>query len=163
MHANTPPPLIAPPPTRARGALRAASVAGLADVLRAVLPSCDGVRLLRPPGLRQRNTHVVRLTTELPEADEPNKAIITRRLPHGGLAHAGVGTAGAVRAAIGVRPEIGVPAGQRVWGPSTIAMPRAGDLEREVQNEGHNSRLAFLRSTGARRIAELPTREGSLP
>jgi hypothetical protein len=47
---------------------------------------------------------VVRLVNELPEVDEPNKEIIARLFPHGGLEHARVGDDGVMHAEVRVPP-----------------------------------------------------------
>lgn len=69
------------------------SVPGVARALAlrcasAALSACDYARLLRPKVLKQLNPRVVRLVNELPEVDDPNKDIIARLFPHGGLAEA---------------------------------------------------------------------------
>jgi PQQ system protein len=136
---------------RTRNALRASmGTAGLA----VLLSSCDYVRLLRPSVLKQLNPRVVRLVNELPEVDEPNKEIIARLFPHGGLAHARASDDGVMHA------EIRVPPDQLIWEPSIIVMPHAGDLELEFQNDDHNFHMAFLPSTGARQVLELPVHQG---
>jgi PQQ system protein len=115
-----------------------------------LLAGCGYVRLLRPKVLKQLNPRVVRLVNELPEVDEPNKEIIARLFPHGGLGHAKAGGDGVMRATIRVPPD------QFQWEPAIIVMPHAGDLELEFQNEDHNRHMAFLPSTGERNVVELP-------
>jgi PQQ system protein len=118
-----------------------------------LLASCDYVRLLRPSVLKQLNPRVVRLVNELPEVDRPNEEIVARLFPHGGLSHAKVGADGVMR------DRIRVPENQFIWEPSIIVMPHAGDLELEFQNEDHNFHIAFLPSTGARQVVELPVNQ----
>ena len=128
-------------------------LAGLALSMIA-LASCDYVRLLRPSVLKQLNPRVVRLVDELPAVDQQNEAIVGRLFPHGGLAHAEVGKDGVMRS------RIHVPPNQFLWEPSVIVMPHGGDLELEFQNEDHNFHMAFLPSTGARQVVELPMHHG---
>ena len=61
---------------------------------------CQYVRLLRPRVLKQLNPDVVRLVNELPALDHPNREIIARLFPHGGLAHATKEPDGTYRAAL---------------------------------------------------------------
>jgi PQQ system protein len=135
---------------------RTPHVAWLATIVATVLAltACDYVRLLRPKMLKQLNPRVVRLVNELPEVDEPNKEIVARLFPHGGLSHAKVGGDGVMR------DKIRVPPDQFIWEPSIIVMPHGGDLELEFQNEDHNFHMAFLPSDGARNVVELPMHQG---
>src|SRR4051794_19392239 len=93
------------------------------------LTGCDYVRLLRPSVLKQLNPRVVRLVDELPEVDEPNKAIVGRLFAHGGLSHAERGGDGVMR------DRIRVPEGQLMWYPAIVVMEQGGDLELAFQNE----------------------------
>lgn len=108
-----------------------------------VVSGCQYARLLRPKVLKQLNPDVVRLVNELPEVDRPNKEIIARLFPHGGLAHA-------ERRADGVySAKISVPDGQFIWKPSIIRMPTGGDLEITFTNEDKISHHAvYLPSNG---------------
>ena len=134
-----------------KSALRAVALASCL----ATMSACDYVRLLRPSVLKQLNPRVVRLVNELPEVDEPNKEIIARLFPHGGLEHASVAADGVMHA------EVRVPPDQLIWEPSIIVMPHSGDLEIEFQNADHNFHMAFLPSTGARQVVELPVHQGA--
>jgi PQQ system protein len=136
------------------GIRAAINAVGLGALLSLTLTSCDYVRLLRPSVLKQLNPRVVRLVNELPEVDEPNKEIVARLFPHGGLEHATIGGDGVMHA------EVRVPPDQLIWEPSIIVMPHSGDLEIEFQNADHNFHMAFLPSTGARQVVELPVHQG---
>jgi PQQ system protein len=59
-----------------------------------------------------------------------------------------------------MRAGIRVPPDQLIWEPSIIVMPHSGDLELEFQNEDRNFHIAFLPSTGARQVVQLPMHEG---
>ena len=83
----------------------AVCVAGL------LLAGCNYARLLRPSVLKQLNPDVVRLLNELPNVDEPNKAVIARLFAHGGLSHAERGSDGVMR------DTIRVPENQFIWQP----------------------------------------------
>ena len=118
------------------------------------LTGCTYLGLLRPNTLKQLNPRVVALVNELPAVDQPNEDVVARLFPHGGLAHAEVRPDGVMWS------RIRVPPNQFLWEPSVIVMPHAGDLELEFQNEDHNFHIAFLPSTGARQVVQLPMHEG---
>jgi PQQ system protein len=111
---------------------------------------CGYVKLLRPKALKQLNPRVVALVNELPELDEPNKEIIARLFPHGGLSHAELSGDGIMR------DRIRIPKDQFIWEPAIIVMPQAGELDLEFQNEDSNFHIAFLPSNGERQVLELP-------
>ena len=134
--------------------VRRAATLSLAALASAVLGSCDYVKLLRPSVLKQLNPRVVRLVDELPAVDQQNEDIVGRLFPHGGLAHAEMGKDGVMRSRIHIPPD------QFLWEPSVIVMQHGGDLELEFQNEDHNFHMAFLPSTGARQVVELPMHQG---
>jgi PQQ system protein len=113
------------------------------------------VRLLRPSVLKQLNPRVVRLVDELPNVDEPNKEIVARLFPHGGLSHAKLGDDGVMR------DRIRVPEGQLMWYPSIIVMERAGDLELEFQNQDEGTHMAFLPNDGERVTVTIPRHQGA--
>jgi PQQ system protein len=118
------------------------------------LTGCDYVRLLRPSVLKQLNPRVVRLVDELPEVDEPNKAIVGRLFAHGGLSHAKTGDDGVMR------DRIRVPEGQLMWYPAIIVMEHGGDLELEFQNQDVGTHMAFLPNDGERVAVTLPSHQG---
>lgn len=104
---------------------------------------CQYARLLRPKVLKQVNPEVAQLVNELPEVDRPNKEIIARLFPHGGLAHAKRGDDGVFRA------SISVPDGQFIWKPAIIRMSEGGELELEFMNEDRISHHAvYLPNNG---------------
>ena len=123
--------------------------------LPVLLTGCDYVRLLRPSVLKQLNPRVVRLVDELPEVDEPNKEIIARLFPHGGLSHAKLGDDNVMR------DRIRVPEGQLMWYPSIIVMERGGDLELEFQNQDAGTHMAFLPNDGERVTVTIPRHQGA--
>jgi PQQ system protein len=133
---------------------RILSLLGCAAVL---LPAagCDYVRLLRPSVLKQLNPRVVRLVDELPAVDEPNKEIVARLFPHGGLSHATLGSDGVMR------DHIRVPEGQLMWYPAIIVMEHGGDLELEFQNHDEGTHMAFLPNDGERVTVTLPRHQGA--
>ena len=90
-------------------------------VVAFVMAGCEYAGLLRPSVLKQLNPDVVRLLNELPNVDEPNKAIIARLFAHGGLSHAEVSADGVMR------DTIRVPENQFIWQPAIVVMPQAGD------------------------------------
>src|SRR5436309_15058720 len=98
----------------------------LALMLLPSLSACDYVRLLRPSVLKQLNPRVVRLVNELPNVDEPNKAIVARLFAHGGLSRAKVGSDGVQS------DTIRVPVNQLIWEPAIIKMHHGGDLGLQV-------------------------------
>jgi PQQ system protein len=119
-------------------------------LLGGVASGCRYGALLRPKTLKQLNPRVVALVNELPEVDEPNKEIIARLFPHGGLSHATRGDDGIMR------DRIRIPKDQFIWEPAIIVMPQAGELDLEFQNEDSNFHIAFLPSNGERQVLELP-------
>src|SRR5947209_1518165 len=94
-----------------------------------IFSSCEYVRLLRPSVLKQLNPNVVRLVNELPNVDEPNKAIVARLFAHGGLSRAKVGSDGVQY------DTIRVPLNQLIWSPAIIKMHHGGDLVLQFSNE----------------------------
>lgn len=117
---------------------------------------CRYGSLLRPRTLKQLNPRVVALVDELPKLDQPNKEIIARLFPHGGLSHAKVDAHGVMH------DRIRVPAGQFIWEPAIIVMPHGGELDLEFQNEDSNLHMAFLPSNGGRQLLELPDHTAGL-
>jgi PQQ system protein len=104
---------------------------------------CEYGRMLRPKVLKQLKPDVVRLVNELPEVDRPNKEIIARLFPHGGLEHAALGKDGVYHA------SISVPEGQFIWKPSIIVMKSGGELELDFQNQDRYSHhMAYLPNNG---------------
>jgi PQQ system protein len=119
-----------------------------------VLSGCDYVRLLRPNTLKQLNPRVVRLVDYLPEVDAPNKAIVGRLFPHGGLSHAKLTADGIFR------DEIRIPKNQYIWEPAVIVMKHGGELELTFFNDDQNFHMAFLPSDGEREVLEIPVASG---
>jgi PQQ system protein len=119
-----------------------------------LVPGCNYLRLLRPKALKQLDGDVVRLVNELPEVDEPNKAMVARLFAHGGLAYAERGDDGIMRG------RIAIPENQYIWKPAIMVMERGGDLELEFHNEDQNLHIAFLPSDGDRQVLELPRHTG---
>ena len=115
-----------------------------------LLTSCEYVRLLRPSVLKQLNPRVVRLVNELPNVDEPNKAIVARLFAHGGLSRAKLGSDGVFH------DRIYVPKNQYIWYPAIITMERGGDLELEFSNDDVVTHAAFVPSDGDRQVLMLP-------
>ncbi|HEX8170706.1 MAG TPA: MSMEG_3727 family PQQ-associated protein [Thermoanaerobaculia bacterium] len=115
-----------------------------------LLTSCEYVRLLRPSVLKQLNPRVVRLVNELPNVDEPNKAIVARLFAHGGLSRAQLGDDGVFRS------RIYVPKNQYIWYPAIVTMARGGDLELEFSNDDVVTHAAFVPSDGDRQLLTLP-------
>jgi PQQ system protein len=115
-----------------------------------LLCGCEYVRLLRPKALKQLSPDMVRLVNELPELDQPNKEIVARLFPHGGLAHADEQDDHSMRA------EIRVPPHQFIWEPAIVVMPHAGQLDIVFQNQDDTTHMAFLPDDGARQVLELP-------
>lgn len=108
-----------------------------------LLTGCQYARLLRPKVLKQVNPEVAGLVNELPEVDHPNKEIIARLFPHGGLAEAKPGTDGVYRA------TVAVPDGQFIWKPALVKMKQGGELELEFINEDSTSHHAvYLPNNG---------------
>jgi PQQ system protein len=114
------------------------------------LCACEYVRLLRPKSLKQLSPDTVRLVNELPELDAPNKEIVARLFPQGGLVHADENDDHTMKA------EIRVPPHEFIWQPSIIVMPHAGELELTFHNQDDALHIAFLPSDGARQVLELP-------
>ncbi|MFL5250459.1 MAG: MSMEG_3727 family PQQ-associated protein [Myxococcales bacterium] len=119
-------------------------------VVLPLLCGCEYVRLLRPKALKQLSPDTVRLVNELPELDQPNKEIIARLFPQGGLVHADEHDDHTMHA------EIRVPAHQFVWQPAIVVMPHAGELQLTFHNQDDSTHMAFLPSDGARQVLELP-------
>ncbi len=84
----------------------------------ALLAGCDYVRLLRPSVLKQLNPPVVRLVNEFPRVDNVNEALIGGLFARGGLGHAKLGGDGVMRA------TMRIPAGEYLWQPAIIVMPK---------------------------------------
>ena len=118
-----------------------------------LLTSCEYVRLLRPSVLKQLNPRVVRLVNELPNVDEPNKAIVARLFAHGGLSRAQLGDDGVFRS------RIYVPRNQYIWYPAIVTMERGGDLELEFSNDDVVTHAAFVPSDGDRQVLMLPAQQ----
>jgi len=114
------------------------------------ITGCDYIGLLRPSVLSQLDPATVRLLNELPEVDRPNEAIVARLFATGGLARAEEGADGVLRA------SVSAPAGQMIWKPAIIVMPRGGELELLFSNHDDALHMAFLPSNGGREIVELP-------
>ena len=117
------------------------------------LAGCEYFRLLRPNVLKQLNPRVVRLVNELPNVDEPNKAIVARLFAHGGLSRAKLGRDGIWR------DRIYVPRNQYIWYPAIITMDRGGDLELEFSNDDVVTHAAFVPSDGDRQVLMLPVKQ----
>ena len=126
----------------------------VALVALTLLPGCQYARLLRPSVLKQLNPDVVRLLNELPNVDEPNKAIIARLFVHGGLSHAELGPDGVMR------DEIRVPENHLIWQPAIIVMQRGGELELDFSNDDQALHIAFMPSDGERQVLLLPMKSG---
>ena len=122
----------------------------LVPVVALFLTSCEYVRLLRPSVLKQLNPRVVRLVNELPNVDEPNKAIVARLFAHGGLSRASRGNDGVFRS------RIYVPKNQYIWYPAIVTMDRGGELELEFSNDDVVTHAAFVPSDGDRQVLMLP-------
>lgn len=115
------------------------------------LSACEYLSLLRPRVLKQLNPRVVRMVNYLPRVDDQNEAIIARLIGHGGLGHAKVGSDGVMRA------TIRVPAGEYIWYPSILVMPRGGELELDFYNEDpYSYHAAILPNVGDRQALILP-------
>ncbi len=124
--------------------------AALAIVLLVPLAACEHAKLLRPTVLKQLDTDVAALVNELPEVEHPNKAIIARLFPHGGLTRASLAADGVMHA------EIGVPPGEMIWKPAIVVMPRGGTLQLEVDNHDDAHHMAYMPSDGERQLLDLP-------
>ena len=125
--------------------------AALACVLLAGVAGCDYVRLLRPSVLKQLNPPVVRLVNELPRVDNVNEGLIGGLYARGGLGHAKVGDDGIMRA------TVRIPAGEYLWQPAIIVMPRGGELEIDFYNEDpYSHHAATLPNSGERHALMLP-------
>jgi PQQ system protein len=119
------------------------------------LSGCEYARLLRPSVLKQLNPDVVRLVNTLPDMDEPNEATVARLIGHGGLARAEEGADGIFRA------RIHVPAGQFIWKPAAILVPRGGELELEFHNgDPYSPHAAILPSIDGKQLITLPIHTG---
>lgn len=123
-------------------------------VVSTLLAGCQYGRLLRPSVLKQLNPDVVRLLNELPNVDEPNKAIVARLFVHGGLSHAELGGDGVMR------DTIRVPENQFIWQPAIVVMRQAGELELDFSNDDQNFHIAFMPSNGDRQVLLLPVKTG---
>jgi PQQ system protein len=115
-----------------------------------LLAGCEHAKLVRPSVLKQLDTDVAALVNELPEVDHPNKAIIARLFPHGGLVRAKVGDDGIMRS------EIAVPEDEMIWKPAIVVMPRGGTLELDIDNDDGAHHMAYMPSDGERQILDLP-------
>jgi PQQ system protein len=112
---------------------------------------CRYGKLLRPNVLKQLDPEVVDLLNELPAVDRPNEEMVARLFAHGGLSHAEAGKDGTLH------DEIRVPAGQFIWKPAIIVMPRGGTLELDISNEDpYSHHAALLPSNGDRQSIVLP-------
>jgi PQQ system protein len=139
-------------PTQARSAVARPQLRllPLACALLA-LGSCEYAGLLRPGVLKQLNPRVVRLVNFFPRVDDPNEAVISRLIGHGGLGYAVVGADGVMRA------TVRIPPGEYIWYPSVIVMPRAGELELDIYNEDpYAPHGAYLPNVGNRHAMFLP-------
>ena len=132
--------------------LRRLGSLALALVLGA-LSGCDYIRMLRPSVLKQLNPDVVRLVNELPNVDQPNKAILARLFAHGGLSYAKRGADGVYR------DQIRIPLDQYIWKPAVIVMKSGGELELDFANEDAVFHIALMPSNDDRRVLELPVRK----
>ena len=119
-----------------------------------LLPAgCEYLGLLRPGVLRQLNPRVVRRVNYLPRVDDPNGAMVARLIGHGGLSRARVGRDGVMRV------TVRAPAGEYIWYPSLIVMPRGGELELDFYNEDpYAHHAAILPNVGDRHARVLPVR-----
>jgi PQQ system protein len=124
------------------------------SILLLLVLAWDYVRLLRPSVLKQLNPDVVGLLNELPDVDEPNKAIVARLFAHGGLSHAKLGDDGVMRDTIRVAEN------EFIWQPAIVVMPQAGELELELSNDDQNFHIAFMPSDGGRESLMLPMQSG---
>ena len=115
-----------------------------------LLSGCEHAKLLRPNVLKQLDTDVAALVNELPEVDHPNKAILARLFPHGGLTRATIGADGLMHG------EIGVPPGEMIWKPAIVVMPQGGTLALEITNDDDAHHMAFMPSNGERQLLDLP-------
>ena len=114
------------------------------------ISGCGYFKLLRPSVLKQLNPRVVALVNELPNVDEPNKAMVARLFAHGGLSHASVGEDSVMR------DEIHVPENQLIWEPAIIVMPRGGDLELTFHNNDQTTHMALMPTNGGRALLPVP-------
>lgn len=116
-----------------------------------LVTGCDYARLLRPSVIRQLDPNVARLVNELPNVDKVNEGLVGGLYARGGLGHARVDADGVMR--ITVR----IPAGEYIWQPAVIVMPRGGDLEIDVYNEDpYSYHAALLPNVGDREALWLP-------
>jgi PQQ system protein len=111
---------------------------------------CEHAKLLRPSVLKQLDTDVAALVNELPEVDQPNKAVVARLFAHGGLTRATLDGDGLMRT------EIGVPPDQMIWKPAIIVMPHGGTLQLDIDNHDDAHHMAFMPSDGERQLLDLP-------
>jgi len=128
------------------------TLAGVSAVLAVMwaVAGCEHVKLLRPSVLKQLDTDVAALVNELPDVDQPNKAIVARLFVHGGLTRATVGPDGLMRS------EIAVPLDEMIWKPAIIVMPQGGTLQLDIDNNDDAHHMAFMPSDGERQLLDLP-------
>jgi PQQ system protein len=119
-----------------------------------VLSGCSYGGLLRPKVLKQLSPEMVALLNELPNVDDPNKAILARLFVHGGLSHATRDGSGVMR------DEIVVPENEFIWRPAVIVMEQPGDLELQFANQDQNFHVAYMPSEGDRQVLPLPMGTG---
>lgn len=123
----------------------------IASLLLVPLAGCDYVRLLRPSVLKQLNPPMVRLVNELPRVDNVNEALVGGLFARGGLGHAKLGDDGIMRA------SVRIPAGEYIWQPAIIVMPKGGELELDIYNEDpYSHHAAVLPNSGERHAVALP-------
>lgn len=119
-----------------------------------LLSGCAYGGLLRPSVLKQLSPEMVQLLNELPEVDDPNKAMMARLFAHGGLSHAEADGGGVMR------DEIAVPENEFIWRPAIVVMERPGDLELQFSNNDQNFHIAYMPSEGDRQVLPLPMGTG---
>lgn len=124
------------------------------SVLALILSGCSYAGLLRPKVLKQLSPEMVDLLNELPNVDDPNKAMMARLFAHGGLSRADTAGDGVMR------DEIIVPANEFIWRPAIIVMEKPGDLELQFSNNDQTPHAAFMPSEGDRQLLVLPTGKG---
>lgn len=131
--------------------MRGPARAGVALATAALAAGCDYARLLRPSVVRQLDPNVARLVNELPNVDKVNEGLVGGLYARGGLGHAAPGADGVMRIAVRI------PAGEYIWQPAVIVMPRGGELEIDFYNEDpYSYHAALLPSAGDRQALWLP-------
>lgn len=127
---------------------------GICLVSLLFLGGCNYARLLRPSVLKQLSPEMVNLLNELPNVDDPNKAIIARLFAHGGLSRADLGGDGVMR------DKIAVPENEFIWRPAIVVMEKPGELDLQFSNNDQNFHIAFMPSVGDRQVLPLPMQKG---